>query len=71
MKFIRVDLENVMFQVLKMKSEIPLFTDLYIINSSPASSSSSSSSSGLLIQKVKQLCYDVGAAMKQLMSSTS
>ncbi|CAG7816732.1 unnamed protein product [Allacma fusca] len=71
---IKNGLHNVIVQVLRMKSEIPLLSNSQLLNAATLNYNSEAfkkkdSGSELYVQKVKQLCFDVGAAMKLLVST--
>lgn len=55
----RRSLENVLLQVLRMKAEIPHLKE----------DNSHKAPSQAFIQKINKLCFDVGAGMKQLVST--
>ncbi|ODN04062.1 ARF GTPase-activating protein GIT2 [Orchesella cincta] len=57
----RHSLENVLLQVLRMKCEVPLLRD--------STDGNGKITSQVFLQKVKRLCFDVGAGMKQLVST--
>lgn len=59
----RTNLENVLLQVLRMKAEMPLLKD------SVDGSFKGPYPSEAYLQKIKKLCFDVGAGMKQLVST--
>jgi hypothetical protein len=61
-------LENVLFQVLRMKSEVFLLSEKNQSNMTTRFSNFNSSHE--FIQKIKQICFEVGAAMKQLVFTT-
>lgn len=49
-----------MLQVLRMKSEVPLLNE---------NSDNGKIISQMCLQKIKKLCFDVGAGMKQLLTT--
>ena len=69
---IRSGLHNVVVKVLRMKTEVPLLSNSQLLRAAAISDDSLNlnfAQSDLYVQKIKQLCFDVGAAMKLLVSS--